>query len=98
MSFRPETCVVFVYIVPHRHGSCGPAEAGPYRISLPDHTRIRIAVAGKIVVDQDLVDRVTDNYAGWKEDPRYHEWMTNPQMRIVIGEREQDEYKIRQRP
>jgi phytoene dehydrogenase-like protein len=46
---------------------------------------IRMALAGKTVVDQDLVDHAADDYAGWRDDPRYDEWMKNPQMRTTIG-------------
>jgi hypothetical protein len=41
---------------------------------------------------------VQDNYACWRDDPRYKEWMTNPYMRTVIGEAEQDAYGGREQP
>ncbi|KPJ54561.1 MAG: hypothetical protein AMS16_04675 [Planctomycetes bacterium DG_58] len=56
---------------------------------------VKVTDAGNLVLDRDLVDHVEDNYKGWKDDPRYHEWMTNPHMRAVIGEKEQDEYQSR---
>lgn len=57
--------------------------------------RIKVTESGKVILDRDLVDHIEDNYKGWKDDPRYREWMTNPYMRTVIGEKEQDEYRTK---
>ncbi len=54
---------------------------------------IKVTDGGKMILDRDLVDHIEDNYKGWEDDPRYREWMTNPHMRTVIGEKEQDEFR-----
>jgi len=45
---------------------------------------INIAEPGRVVMDDELVTRVEDNYDRWKTDPRYNDWMTNEFMRAVI--------------
>jgi len=57
---------------------------------------IKITEGNKIMVDRHLLDHIEDNYKGWKDDPRYHEWMTNSYMRTIIGGQEQDEYQARE--
>ena len=64
-----------------------------FNTSGPAAGHIRITEGDKVILDRDLADSVLDNYKRWKDDPRYHDWMTNPHMRTVIGEKEQDEYQ-----
>jgi len=57
------------------------ATAGPTR------GHIRIARAGKVLLDRPLATDVEDNYQKWSDDPRYDTWMTRPEYRNFIGVR-----------
>ena len=54
------------------------ATAGPTR------GHIRVAKAGKVVLDRALATEVEDNYEKWSEDSRYEAWMTRPEYRNFI--------------
>ncbi len=54
----------------------------------PPSGRIRIAQAGKVVVDRALAAGIEDNYTKWSGDPRYKTWITRPEYRNFIGARD----------
>jgi hypothetical protein len=54
----------------------------------PPSGRIRIAQAGKVVVDRALAAGIEDNYSKWSGDPRYKTWITRPEYRNFIGARD----------
>jgi hypothetical protein len=54
---------------------------------------IKITNGGKVICDRALASEIEDNYQKWSGDPRFKEWMTNPYMRSLIGEKDQDLYK-----
>jgi hypothetical protein len=54
---------------------------------------IKISKAGKVVCDRALASEIEDNYQKWSGDPRFKDWMTNPYLRSVIGEKDQDIFK-----
>jgi len=54
---------------------------------------IKIEKKGAVLCDRPLVSKLEDNYQKWGKDPRFKDWMTNPYMRSVIGEKEQDFFK-----
>jgi hypothetical protein len=52
--------------------------------------RIRIANAGKVLVERELAPDVRDTYANWKNDPRFHMWMTDERFRTYVTERDRE--------
>ena len=54
---------------------------------------IKITKDGKVICDRPLASKIEDNYQKWNSDKRFNEWMTNPYMRSVIGEKDQDLFK-----
>ncbi|HPD16784.1 MAG TPA: heparinase II/III family protein [Planctomycetota bacterium] len=47
---------------------------------------IRIAEAGRPLLDRRLTNTVEDNYRQWSADPRYRAWAERPEFRNFIGE------------
>jgi len=47
--------------------------------------RIRIVDGNRTILDRDLADGIRDTYEGWREDPRYPQWMADPRLRRLIG-------------
>lgn len=57
----------------------------------PTRGHIRVARAGKVVLDRPLAAEVEDSYEKWSEDPRYEAWMTRPEYRSFIGNQKNPE-------
>ena len=57
-----------------------------FATSGPVGGHIRIAGAGKPLLDRPLADEVEDSYRLWSDDPRYRTWTTQPEFRNFIGE------------
>ena len=56
---------------------------------------VKLSRDGKVIHDRSLASAIEDDYQKWKTDPRFVSWMTNPNMRAVIGEKDQDAYQPR---
>ena len=57
----------------------------------PTRGHIRVARAGKVLLDRPLAAEVEDSYEKWSEDPRYEAWMTRPEYRSFIGNQKNPE-------